>query len=113
MGIDCALTKAFDFTYAAELRPDLSEHEFDHVFVGVWDGTPRPDPDEVDAWGWYGADTIDAALREHAASFSVWFPMAWAGVKEVASELLTQFGSPTDRRKERSFTDLNQVGRPL
>jgi isopentenyl-diphosphate Delta-isomerase len=86
MGIACALTKAFDFTYSVELRQGLAEHEFDHVFVGHWDGTPTPDPNEVDAWGWHGADAIDAALRERPASFSAWFPMAWAGVKEVESD---------------------------
>ena len=81
MGIDCLLTKAFEFTYSVELANGLAEHEFDHVFVGLWEGEPTPDPNEVDAWDWYGADTIDAALREHVTSFSAWFPMAWAGVK--------------------------------
>src|ERR1051326_4362398 len=30
MGIDCALTEAFAFTYRAELDRDLIEHEIDH-----------------------------------------------------------------------------------
>jgi isopentenyl-diphosphate delta-isomerase len=85
MGIDCALTKAFDFTYSVELNHGLAEHEFDHVFVGFWDGMPRPDPNEVDAWGWYRADAIDVSLREHPASFSAWFPIAWARVEVFGS----------------------------
>jgi isopentenyl-diphosphate delta-isomerase len=38
-------------------------HEYDHVFVGVHDGKPAPDPAEVDGWRWIGLNELRAALR--------------------------------------------------
>ena len=37
MGIKTSLRKVYDFIYKAELDNQLTEHEFDHVFYGVFD----------------------------------------------------------------------------
>ena len=42
MGIATPVTKAFDFIYQAELPNELVEHEFDHVFIGNYDGEVAP-----------------------------------------------------------------------
>jgi len=52
MGLDCDLRKAFEFTYYAKLDEGLFEHEYDHVLVGRFDGSPKPNQDEVDDWMW-------------------------------------------------------------
>jgi len=44
MGFDTELEELFSFTYKAEFPNGLAEHEFDHVFKGVFNGTPKPDP---------------------------------------------------------------------
>src|SRR5262245_43952980 len=43
------LHPAFSFVYRASLDRGLVEHEYDHVFTGLLDVEPNPDPDEVDA----------------------------------------------------------------
>ena len=52
-GFDAPLSEAFSFVYRAEdLGTGLTEHEFDHVFIGEFNGTPRPNPGEIEAWEW-------------------------------------------------------------
>src|ERR1700754_609781 len=47
LGFTTFLEKMFHFTYKAELDNGLTEYEFDHVFVGVYDQDIHPDPEEV------------------------------------------------------------------
>jgi isopentenyl-diphosphate delta-isomerase len=76
MGIACPLRKAFDFVYRAELAGGLIEHEFDHVFVGRFDGEPRPDPAEVSETRWIARDALLRELRETPQSYTPWFHIA-------------------------------------
>jgi isopentenyl-diphosphate delta-isomerase len=85
MGFDCPLTKAFDFTYQIALTAALTEHELDHVFVGVWNGDPSPDPDEVAEWTWTTAAALDESIGAEPATFSAWLPIVWAGVRDLAA----------------------------
>ena len=48
MGIETPLYKTFSFIYKAELDNNLTEHEFDHVFVGYYDGEILFNKEEVD-----------------------------------------------------------------
>src|SRR6185503_16709121 len=38
LGFETALTEIFDFIYRAEFVNGLAEHEYDHVYVGEYDG---------------------------------------------------------------------------
>ena len=64
MGFECALQRAFELQYRAELGDSMIEHEIDQVFVGRFDGTPAPDPLEVDEFLWM----TPAALRTRVAA---------------------------------------------
>src|SRR4051794_23646258 len=51
LGLDTDLREIFSFTYrATDSVSGLTEHEFDHVFVGRFDGTPLPNAGEIDDW---------------------------------------------------------------
>ena len=78
MGFECELSPAFAFTYRADVGGGLVEHEFDHVFVGRWEGSPAPDAAEVEDWRWASLDDLarDAALRPEA--YTPWFRMVLA-----------------------------------
>jgi isopentenyl-diphosphate Delta-isomerase len=73
MGMSCTLTRAFDFVYRAELDHELTEHEFDHVFVGYSDQNPNPDPAEVMDWRWIGRNELLERLNTHPEEFTAWF----------------------------------------
>jgi isopentenyl-diphosphate delta-isomerase len=75
MGFDCALKKAFHFIYKAELDRSVIEHEFDHVFVGKYDGEIRPDPNEVVDYRWLGIDTLKEDVALAPENYTVWFKL--------------------------------------
>ncbi|NIM50191.1 MAG: isopentenyl-diphosphate Delta-isomerase [Gemmatimonadales bacterium] len=81
MGIDCPLRHVFHFTYWADLGEGLCEHEFDHVFVGRFDGQPAPDPEEVAEWRWVNVEDARADLAADPGSYTVWFPIALEGLR--------------------------------
>src|ERR1700712_632794 len=47
MGMDCELTELFQFSYRHEFDNGLIENEYDHVFMGINDELPLPNPAEV------------------------------------------------------------------
>jgi isopentenyl-diphosphate Delta-isomerase len=71
-GIDCALTRRFHFIYRAELDNGMIEHELDHVFVGTFDGEPRLDPSESDAYEWVDPRALVRDVADHPERYSVW-----------------------------------------
>jgi isopentenyl-diphosphate delta-isomerase len=77
MGVTCPLEPAFEFVYRACLPNGLVEHERDHVFVGRFDGAPRPDPAEVADWRWATVDDVRAEQSAAPERFSAWFRIAF------------------------------------
>ena len=76
MGFDCDLRVAFEFVYRAELDGSLIEHEYDHVFVGRFEGAPAPDASEVEGWRWVTMEELRRALRERPRDYSYWLGVA-------------------------------------
>ena len=54
-----------------------AEHEFDHVFTGIYDGDPKPNPDEVEKWKWSAPTEIDRDLKQDPDRYTPWFPIAF------------------------------------
>lgn len=76
MGMTCPLTHAFSFVYRAELDHDMIEHEFDHVYVGVTDTRPEPNPKEVSEWQYFGISELMQLVEIHPEQFTAWFKIA-------------------------------------
>ncbi len=75
MGIRCELSKAFDFIYKVDLDNDLIEHEFDHVFTGVFNGEPELNPEEAASWKWIDADALRKDVASNPDNYTTWFKM--------------------------------------
>lgn len=73
MGLACSIKKLFDFTYRAEVGHGLTEYEFDHVFAGVCNDAPKPDPTEVCDWKWVHLEAVKAEIQLHPEHFTAWF----------------------------------------
>ena len=74
MGFSCALHPAFHFTYHAPVGANLTEHEYDHVFVGLVNDVPvRPDPAEVADWTWMSPSTLRDDVAARPERYTVWF----------------------------------------
>ncbi len=72
MGFDCELSKAFDFIYKTHFENSLIEHEFDHVFIGVFDGKPKPDSDEAAGYAWLTLEELSVDISQHPARYTYW-----------------------------------------
>jgi isopentenyl-diphosphate delta-isomerase len=72
MGFVCDLKEVFEFTYKAQLSEGMSEHEYDHVLVGVFEGEPHPCKNEVDDWKWIDLEALRRDIREHPRNYTYW-----------------------------------------
>lgn len=84
-GFDTQLKEVFSFTYkATDPKSGLTEHEFDHVFVGRFEGTPNPDPKEIDDWKWISPDKLREDLGKNPNRYTPWLRIAFDRVlKEI------------------------------
>ena len=73
MGFSCDLKEVFNFSYLADFDNGLTENEYDHVFVGKFDGSPKPNPKEVDDWKWMPVDDLKKDISENPNSYTPWF----------------------------------------
>ncbi|MGZ3867228.1 MAG: isopentenyl-diphosphate Delta-isomerase [Bacteroidia bacterium] len=83
MGLDCRLTHIFSFIYQAELDHGLSEHELDHVYVGLCNDLPKADPEEAEDWKYMKAEEIEKDIQRHPESYTVWFRLIFPRVKNL------------------------------
>jgi len=81
MGLDCFLTRLFQFSYKAEADPGIWEHEVDHVFIGHSDDLPKPDLAEVDEFGYFPPEMIENELNSMPSKYTVWFRILFPQVK--------------------------------
>ena len=73
MGIvECDLKEVFGFTYNLKIG-DLIEHEFDHVFLGTFDGKPKPNPKEAEDWKWINKKELKKDIKENPGKYTAWF----------------------------------------
>ena len=77
MGIQTSLRKVHDFIYRAELDNDLTEHEFDHVFYGVYNEDPIINKGEADDFKWIDMDSLNKDIRTNGNNYTVWFKIAF------------------------------------
>ena len=77
MGMHCEMKKAFDFIYKADVGQGLTEHEFDHVFIGHSDMSPVINKEEVENWKYVNIDFIKADMSKNPDIYTVWFRIAF------------------------------------
>lgn len=82
MGITAPLTDLFSFHYRAELENGLTEHEIDHVFWGVCDEKPNPNPNEVMDYRYVDYETLLNEVNASPEKYSEWFKMIVQKVQE-------------------------------
>lgn len=83
MGMDCELTELFQFTYRHEFENGLIENEYDHVFMGISDELPLPNPDEVGDFKYVDTDRLLLELLEQPNKYTPWFKICLEQVLEM------------------------------
>lgn len=73
MGLSCSLLPLFQFSYKAVLDHDLTEHEYDHVFIGFSDESPQPNPEEANDYRYVSIDALKRELQIEPQNYTAWF----------------------------------------
>jgi isopentenyl-diphosphate Delta-isomerase len=73
MGMEAPLAEVFDFIYCEALDNALTEHELDHVFVGVTDTLPTINVDEVMEYKYVSTDWLQRDIQNCPQQYTVWF----------------------------------------
>jgi len=90
MGFTTNLTKAFDFTYKAAFDNGLTEHEFDHVIIGQYDGVVNFNPNEVAAFAFMPVHELEQQILETPERFTAWFHIAYPKLKAWMADPLNK-----------------------
>jgi isopentenyl-diphosphate delta-isomerase len=73
MGFDCQMKKVTEFVYKVDVPPGLIEHEYLHVFVGLYNGeTIHPNPEEVISYSRLTVDQLMQAIERDDRSLAPW-----------------------------------------
>jgi isopentenyl-diphosphate delta-isomerase len=80
LGFTTPLQKVFDFIYQAPFDNGLTEHEYDHVFVGDYPGNIQPNPVEVKDYCFKTMEEIQETLLNHSNKYTAWFHIAFPKV---------------------------------
>lgn len=74
LGIETMLQEKFHFIYKAFDAPSgLTEHEYDTVFVGTYEGPIPFNKEEVDAVRWIDPIDLEKEIADYPEKFSFWF----------------------------------------
>jgi isopentenyl-diphosphate delta-isomerase len=86
LGFTTSLHKVFDFYYRAEFDNGLTEHEFDHVFVGQYEGALEVNPQEVMDYCFLSLEEIQNQLETRPDRYTAWFKIAFPRLKSWKQE---------------------------
>jgi isopentenyl-diphosphate Delta-isomerase len=75
MGIDLQTEFAYKFIYIAKLDNGLTEHELDHVYVGLYDSPPHVNPDEVEDWKYIDIASLKNDVQHNPERYTEWFKL--------------------------------------
>ena len=81
MGFTTSLEKLFDFMYRAEVENNLIEHEFDHVFIGNYEGAININKKEVADFCYEEMNRIKWAIEGQPGKFTAWFKLAFPSIE--------------------------------
>jgi isopentenyl-diphosphate delta-isomerase len=81
MGFNCNLTEIGSFTYRTTFENNLIEHEFDHVFIGKYEGDIVANKEEVEEFKWISIDSLEEDMKRRPESYTFWFHIAYPILK--------------------------------
>lgn len=76
MGMATELQHKSSFIYKTPFDNNLTEHEFDHVFIGHSNSDPNINPEEVDSFKWINIPDLKKEIASSPEQFTSWFKIA-------------------------------------
>jgi isopentenyl-diphosphate delta-isomerase len=84
----CVIDFVFSFTYRVELENGLTEYEFDHVYFGISDDIPEPNPLEVADFRYISMEKLVTELNENPEKYSKWLGICYDRVLEQYRQIV-------------------------
>jgi len=82
MGFQTPISKAFSFIYKTSFDNGLTEHEYDHVFIGNYDGPILPNSLEVQDFRFISMNDLRSSLLNDPSQYTSWFKIAFPRLEE-------------------------------
>lgn len=76
MGIQTELKFKNSFTYKSNFENGLTEHEYDHIFVGLYNKEPEINHAEVNSYCWKSVESIKNSIKQMPGIYTTWFKIA-------------------------------------
>jgi len=73
MGFDVDLVQSISFIYKAPFDNGLTEHEYDHVLLGIYNDDPIINTDEVGSWKWMHIEEVKKDISLQPQLYTEWF----------------------------------------
>ena len=80
MGMKSKTEFAFSFVYNTNFENGLTEHEFDHVFIGMTDDLPKPKELEVKNWKYMNIKLLENDLKQNPLHYTTWLRICFKKV---------------------------------
>ncbi len=77
MGMTCEMHEVYTFIYKAPVGQGLTEHEFDHVWIGRSDDTPQINREEVESWKYMSLNDLKDDIENHPEHYTEWFKITF------------------------------------
>jgi isopentenyl-diphosphate delta-isomerase len=75
--IQCPIHFLYKFTYQENFGNVGSEHELCYVYVGLFDGEIKADPNEVAEYKFLSPQKLDREIKTSSENFTPWMQMEW------------------------------------
>ena len=82
MDMECTMSPVFSFSYMAEVENGLLENEYDHVYFGISDNLPHPNPLEVAGFKYINMEELQHDLSNHHELYTAWLKICFTQVME-------------------------------
>lgn len=73
MGFTTDIDYLGSFIYKVDFENGLTEHEYDHMFCGYYDGQPQPNPEEVQDWKYISVNELLNDIERNPENYTFWF----------------------------------------
>ena len=87
MGFETPIYKVFSFIYNEKVG-NLTEYEFDYVFVGSYDGTIKPNRREVEDYKYLSLEKLEKDIRKNPSHYTPWLKIALEEGRDVFHKIL-------------------------
>jgi len=73
MGFDTELFHVHEMSYRVEFDNGITENEYDHVYIGFYQGQPHINPAEVNSYKWISRSNLLQDMDRQPEKYTFWF----------------------------------------